>query len=167
MPLEKLRAFLDANNTKYELLSHSKAYTAQEIASRAHIPGQELAKTVIVKIDGNLAMAVLPASAHVDTAAIKAELGAEDVRLATEFEFKDRFPDCELGAMPPFGNLYGMQVLVDENLAKDVEIAFNAGSHTELMRLSYQDFVTLVQPRIMRFSMPRARRAAAGEDRLW
>ena len=88
-------------------------------------------------------------------------------RLATEFEFKDRFPDCELGAMPPFGNLYGMQVLVDENLAKDAEIAFNAGSHTELMRLSYQDFVTLVQPRVMRFSMPRARRAAAGEDRLW
>ncbi len=169
MPLEKLRQFLDANNIKYELLSHSRAYTAQEIASRAHIPGQELAKTVMLKIDNELAMAVLPASEHVDVAAIKAAIIAQEVRLATEFEFKDSFPNCEVGAMPPFGNLYGMRVFVDEDLAKDEEIAFNAGSHTELMRLAYEDFVRLVKPQMMKFSMRRARRAAAAAavDRLW
>jgi Ala-tRNA(Pro) deacylase len=167
MAIEKLREFLDANKAKYELVSHAKAYTAQAIASHAHVPVQQLAKTVIVKIDGNLAMAVLPGFSNVDTGAIQAELGAQSVRVATEFEFKDRFPDCEVGAMPPFGNLYDMPVLVDENLAGNSEIAFNAGSHTELMRLSYQDFVTLVRPRLIRFSTLRVRRAAAGEDRLW
>jgi len=167
MPLNKLKEFLDANNVKYQVIQHSKAFTAQEIASRAHIAGQELAKTVMLRINNDLTMAVLPASEHVDLAAIKRQLGAESARLASELEFDGCFPDCETGAMPPFGNLYGLPVLVEENLARDQQIAFNAGSHTELMQLAYEDFVRLVNPRTMKFRAERAQRAAAGVDRLW
>jgi len=167
MPLDKLREFLDANHVKYQVIEHSKAYTAQEIAARAHVSGQELAKTVMLKVDSNLAMAILPASEHVDLAAIKKQTGAENVRLASELEFNGCFPDCETGAMPPFGNLYGVAVFVEEALARDKQIAFNAGSHTELMQLAYEDFVRLVKPQVMKFRTERVRRAAAGEDRLW
>jgi Ala-tRNA(Pro) deacylase len=167
MSLNKLKEFLEANNVKYQLVQHSTAYTAQEIASRAHISGQELAKTVMLKVDHKLAMAVLPASEHVDLAAIKEQIGAESVRLAAELEFAGCFPDCETGAMPPFGNLYGLPVLVEETLARDKQIAFNAGSHTELMQLAYEDFARLVNPRMVQFRRQKVRRAAAGEDRLW
>jgi Ala-tRNA(Pro) deacylase len=152
MPARKLTEFLDNHNVKYIRITHSTAYTAQEIASVAHIKGRELAKTVIVKIDGQMAMAVLPASYHVDLAALKAAVGAKKVALASETDFRDRFPECETGAMPPFGNLYGMPVFAEESLAKDKEIAFNAGTHNELIRLSYEDFARLVQPRVMRFA---------------
>ena len=167
MPLNKLREFLDQNNVKYRVIVHSRAYTAQEIASIAHIPGQELAKTVMIMMDNNLAMAVLPASEHIDLGALKSVARAESVRLATEFEFKDRFPECEAGAMPPFGNLYGMAVYVEAGLAKDEEIAFNAGSHTELIRLALSDFMRLVNPRVAIFSARRLRPIAVGEDRTW
>ncbi len=158
MPITKLKEFLDSHNIKYETIYHSTAYTAQEIAARAHVPGRAMAKTVILKMDNDLAMAVLPASDHVDTYALRTALGAETVRLATEFEFKDRFPDCETGAMPPFGNLYGLQVLVDERLTKDPEIAFNACSHRELLRMDSRDFARLVQPKVLNFA---ARKATA------
>jgi len=167
MPLNKLREFLDANHVKYQIIQHSKAYTAQEIAARAHVSGQELAKTVMLKIDSGLVMAVLPASDHVDIAAVKKQTGAENVRLASELEFNGCFPDCETGAMPPFGNLYGLTVFVEESLARDKQIVFNAGSHTELMQLAYEDFARLVQPQVMAFRSARVRRVAAGEDRLW
>jgi Ala-tRNA(Pro) deacylase len=153
MPVRKLREFLDANGVKYISISHSPAFTAQEIAASAHIPGKELAKTVMVRIGDDLAMAVLPASHHVDFEQLKAVSGAARVRLASEQEFEDRFPGCELGAMPPFGNLYGMEVYVAQDLADDDEIAFNAGSHTELIKLSYKDFEELVKPRVMRFAI--------------
>ncbi len=146
MPVQKLKEFLDSNNVKYVTISHSTAYTAQEIAASAHIKGKELAKTVIVKLDGELAMAVLPASFQIDFDKLKAATGAAKVELAGEAEFKDRFPGCETGAMPPFGNLYGMKVYVAKRLAEDTEIAFNAGTHTELIRLPYADFERLVQP---------------------
>ncbi|MFB3815056.1 MAG: aminoacyl-tRNA deacylase [Terriglobales bacterium] len=155
MPLARLKEYLDSHNIKYETIYHSTAYTAQEIASRAHVPGKELAKTVIVKADDELVMAVLPASDHVDTYALRNAIGASTARLATEFEFKDRFPDCETGAMPPFGNLYGMKVYVDERLTKDTEIAFNACSHRELLRMSYADYARLVQPVVLRFAAGR------------
>src|SRR5215831_1560490 len=113
MPLQKLKEFLDSRNVSYEVISHSVAYTANEIAALAHIPGKELAKTVIVKIDGTLAMAVVSASQHVNLAYLKAATFTKNVELATEDEFKERFPDCEVGAMPPFGNLYGMPVFAD------------------------------------------------------
>ena len=152
MPVKKLKEFLGKNKVKYVTLSHSEAYTAQEIASSAHIPGKELAKTVIVKIDGKMAMAVLPASQRVYFDLLKKATGAKKVELATEGEFQDLFPECEIGAMPPFGNLYEMDVFVDESLREDEEIAFNAGSHTELIRLSYKDFESLVKPKVVKFS---------------
>ena len=140
MPVQTLQAFLDSQNIRYLTISHSLAYTAQEIAASAHIPGKEVAKTVMVKIDGTMAMAVLPAPDKVDFNRLKEAARAGTVELAGEREFQDRFPECEVGAMPPFGNLYDMDVFVAENLAEDEEIAFNAGTHTELMRMAYSDF---------------------------
>jgi Ala-tRNA(Pro) deacylase len=157
MPLSKLREFLDQNNIKYMVISHSVAYTAQGIAALAHVPGKELAKTVIVLVDGRLAMAVLPASSRVDLIKLRRYLGAERVELASETEFCDRFPDCETGAMPPFGNLYGMAVFADESLALDKEIFFNAGSHRELVRMSYADFCGLVKPALLPLTVAQAR----------
>ncbi|HXZ18633.1 MAG TPA: YbaK/EbsC family protein [Candidatus Acidoferrales bacterium] len=152
MSLPKLKEFLDSHNVKYVVISHSVAYTAAGIAGLTHIPGRELAKTVIVKLDGDLAMAVVTASQRVDLALLKAAAGAKTVDLATENEFKERFPDCEVGAMPPFGNLYGMTVLADESLALDKEIAFNAGSHRELVRLPWEDFERLAQPKLTKLA---------------
>lgn len=161
MPLSKLKEFLDAHQIKYVVISHSVAYTAAGIAALTHIPGRELAKTVIVKIDGGLAMAVVAASQHVDLARLKAVTGAKIVELASEDEFKAKFPDCELGAMPPFGNLYDMRVFADETLMRDKEIAFNAGSHRELVRIAWEDFERLVQPRIMPVAVVRRSAEAA------
>ncbi len=152
MPLQKLREFLDQNSVKYVSVSHSPAYTAQEIAASAHIPGQELAKTVMVKLDGEMAMAVLPASFKVDLEQLRSAAGATEVALATEDEFRGLFPGCEPGAMPPFGNLWNMSVFACETLAEDEEIAFNAGSHTELVKLAFVDFARLVNPKVTRFS---------------
>jgi len=152
MPLQKLREFLDQNSVKYVSVSHSPAYTAQEIAASAHIPGQELAKTVMVKLDGEMAMAVLPASFKVDLEQLRSAAGASDIALATEDEFRGLFPGCEPGAMPPFGNLWNMSVFACETLAEDEEIAFNAGSHTELVKLAFADFARLVNPKVIRFS---------------
>jgi len=154
MPVKRLKEFLDSQQIKYVTISHSVAYTAQAIAALTHTPGKELAKTVIVKIDDRLAMAVLPASCHIDVARLQAATGAKTVILAKEKEFKDRFPECETGAMPPFGNLYQMPVFVDESLTQDKEIAFNAGSHRELIRLAYADFERLVKPTVLKFSSP-------------
>jgi len=153
MPVQRLKDFLDEHQVKYVLISHSRAFTTQEIAAATHIPGKELAKTVIVEIDGKTAMAVLPGSQKVDLALLRDALGAERVALAKEGAFKDRFPECDLGAMPPFGNLYGMAVYVADSLTEDEEIAFNAGSHTQLVKLAYRDFERLVQPEVMRFAV--------------
>jgi Ala-tRNA(Pro) deacylase len=161
MSLNRLREFLDSHHVKYVVISHSLAYTAQGIAALAHIPGKELAKTVVVKIDGELAMAVVPSSRHVDLALLKAAAGAKTTELASEIEFKDRFPDCETGAMPPFGNLYDMTIFADQCLAQDKEIAFNAGSHRELVRLAWQDFEMLVKPRLVRLATGKITGAAA------
>ena len=155
MPVKKLKEFLDSHHIKYVTISHSPVYTAQQIAASAHIRGRELAKTVMVKIDGRMAMAVLPASYKVDFDLLKGAARASAVELASEEEFKEMFPDCEIGAMPPFGNLYGMDVFVADSLAEDEEIAFNAGSHSELIRLSYKDFESLVGPKVVKFAAKR------------
>ena len=152
MPVKKLKTYLDENNVKYLTLRHSSAYTSQEIAAAAHVSGKELAKTVMINIDGKMAMAVLPASYQIDFDNLKEIFGTRNVSLASETEFMYRFPDCEVGAMPPFGNLYDMEVYVAESLSEDKEIAFNAGSHTELIRLSYADYERLVEPRVFKFS---------------
>ena len=155
MHLSKVKEYLDTYGVKYVVVSHSKAYTAQGIAAVSHIPGKELAKTVIVKLDGALAMAVLPASYQVDLLTLKRATGVREAELASEREFQKHFPDCETGAMPPFGNLYGIPVYVDETLRDDREIAFNAGSHFELIKMAYADFERLVKPEIMSFSSAR------------
>jgi Ala-tRNA(Pro) deacylase len=153
MPARDLKQFLDSHKVKYVTMTHSTAYTAQEIASLAHIHGNEFAKTVIVRIDGALVMAVLPASYHVDLTLLRAAAKGKKITLASETDFRDEFPQCETGAMAPFGQLYGMPVFVEESLTRDKEIAFNAGTHHELIRLSYHDFARLVQPKIAKFSM--------------
>jgi Ala-tRNA(Pro) deacylase len=152
MPVKKLKTFLDDNNIRYVTIKHSSAYTSQEIASSAHVSGKEFAKTVMIKIDDEMAMAVLPASYQVDFKLLNEIFKNQKVSLATESEFKNLFPDCEVGAMPPFGHLYDMDVFVAEILRKNKEIVFNAGSHKELIRMNYKDFERLEQPAILKFS---------------
>lgn len=151
MPARKIKEFLDSHGVRYLCLTHSKAYTAQEVAELTHVPGQEMAKTVIVRADGRMVMAVLPASFKIDLNRLREVLEARKVELATELEFKGLFPECEPGAMPPFGNLYGLDVYVDPSLAEDTVIVFNAGTHTEVMRMLFKDFERLVQPKILAF----------------
>lgn len=151
MPVRKLKEYLDQNGVRWVSIVHSPAYTAQEVAASAHVKGKELAKTVMVKVDGKPVMVVLPASQRVDFQVLREVTGGESVVLSSEAEFRELFPDCEAGAMPPFGNLYGMDVFVAPKLAEDDEIAFNAGSHTELMRLRWADFERLVRPKVAAF----------------
>jgi Ala-tRNA(Pro) deacylase len=153
MLARSLREFLDKEQIRYSTLRHAPSYTAQEIAAAAHIPGQNLAKTVLVKLDGRLAMAVLPATDKIDFERLQAATGAKKVQLATEAEFEDRFPGLETGAMPPFGHLYGLDVLVAESLTGDEEIAFNAGTHTDLVLMKYADFARLARPTVVSFSV--------------
>src|SRR5256714_15533384 len=128
MPVKKLKDFLDREKIKYVSIVHSTAYTAQEVAASAHITGKELAKTIIVELDGKMAMAVLPANRKIVLQDLREVTGSEEVKFASEEEFKKQFPDCETGAMPPFGHLYGMDVYAAASLAENDEIAFNAGS---------------------------------------
>lgn len=152
MPVKQLKEFLDKHGIKYVNINHSPAYTAQEIAASAHIRGKDLAKTVMVTLDGKMAMAVLPASQKISFDLLRDASGSENVQLASERSFSDMFPGCEVGAMPPFGNLYGLDVYVSKRLAEDHEIVFNAGSHTELIRLAYVDFERLVKPKVARIA---------------
>ena len=152
MPAKKLKEYLDSHHILYETISHSMAFNAQRVAATTHIPGKEMAKTVVVKVDGNMAMAVLPASYKIDLDQLKIATGAALVELASEMEFKSHFPDCEPGAMPPFGNLYDMKVYVAHSLSEDKMIAFNAGTHIELIRMAYRDFDRLVHPTVLKFS---------------
>lgn len=152
MPVRKLKDLLDDKKVRYVTITHSKAYTSMEIAQRAHIPGKELAKPVMVKVDGKMAMAVLPATYKIDLDLLKNAVNAKNVELAQESEFENIFPDCEVGAMPPFGRLYGMQTFVAKVLSEDKEIFFNAGNHTELIRLSYGDYQKLEEPKVVAFS---------------
>lgn len=160
MALSRLKDFLDAHHIKYVSISHSLAYTAQGVAALAHIPGRDLAKTVVVKLDGVMALAVLPAIHHLDTQLLKKATATKMVEIASEDEFADKFPDCEAGAMPPFGNLYDMKVFVDETLSQEKQIAFNAGSHRELIQLAWADYELLVQPVVTRLTRKAAERAA-------
>lgn len=146
MPARRLKEFLDHEGVAYTSIAHMPTYTAQETAQAAHVPGKDFAKTVMVYMDGRLAMVVLPASEKLDLARLKTAAAAKHVRLAHEHDFEREFPGCEAGAMPPFGNLYGMPVYVAETLAADESIAFNAGTHAELISMRYRDFERLVRP---------------------
>lgn len=152
MVARKIKEYLDENGIKYVTITHSTAYTAQEIAASAHIPGKEMAKTVIVKTPKGMAMAVLPALHKVSLDKIRDIVGSDDVELAEEADFIDLFPGCVAGAMPPFGNLYDLDVYVDPSLAEDEEIAFNAGTHTDLIRMKFGDFERLVKPKVVKIA---------------
>jgi Ala-tRNA(Pro) deacylase len=160
MALAALTEYLDLHNGAYTVSTHSPAYTAQGVAGLTHISGKELAKTVIVKLDEKLVMAVLPANLHVDLAALRRAAKAKTVELAPEEDFSHRFAECETGAMTPFGNLYGVPVFADENLARDKEIAFNAGTHRELIRMAWDDFKRLAEPMVFRFAVGKCAQAA-------
>ncbi len=147
--LAKLREYLDNNHVRYEVMSHRQAFTAQEIAAAEHVSGREVAKVVMVRSGQEFLMIVLPAPYRVDLKRAAAVLGKPDLALATEEEFAGLFPQCEPGAMPPFGNLYHLPVYVDERLAKDETIVFNAGNHTQTVRMAYADFARMVQPKVV------------------
>ena len=152
MAATKLKNFLNSRGVRYVTIEHSPAYTVSETAESAHVSGRDFAKTVIVETGGNMAMVVLPANRKIVLSDLRDMLGDPDLRLASEDDFIARFPDCELGAMPPFGNLYGLPVYVAESLAEEPEIAFNAGTHREVIKLSYEDFMDLVQPIVLDFA---------------
>lgn len=150
--LDLLKQHLDAAGVAYEVLSHPQAFTAQEVAEAQHVKGREVAKVVMLRSGGDFFMAVLPAPYRVDLDLARGVVGRPDLQLATEAEFAGLFPDCEPGAMPPFGNLYGVPVLVDDSLTRDEHIVFNAGTHTQTVRMRYADFARLVQPRVAAFA---------------
>ena len=153
MPAQKLKQMLDQHGIKYISINHSPAYTARETAASTFVPSREFAKTVIVDLDGEKVMAVLSASRHVDLEALKKLAQANAVRLATEDEFREMFADCELGAMPPFGSLYGTRVFVDEMVTEVDDLCFNAGSHEQILRMKYLDYLKLEQPVIGAFAI--------------
>lgn len=160
MPImKKLSELFDEAKISYEVYNHPLAYTAQEIAATQHVSGDALAKVVMLKADGALVMTVLTGSQKVSLAIVRESLEAREVQLATEDEFVSRFPGCEIGAMPPFGNLFGLPVYVDPALEKDEYIYFNAGNHVQTVRLRYKDYERLVHPRVVR--MTAAKRKAA------
>ncbi|MHB8912265.1 MAG: aminoacyl-tRNA deacylase [Lysobacter sp.] len=145
----RLHNYLDEQHAPYATLTHDRAITAHDTAEAMQIDHHLFAKTVMLKVDGRLTMMVMPAAYRVDLTRLSRALGEAVVELAEESEFKDAFPDCEIGAMPPFGHLYGMSVVVDSRLAQQAEIAFNAGSHTEALRMPYAEFERLVQPELL------------------
>jgi Ala-tRNA(Pro) deacylase len=147
----RLKELLDKNKVRYTTMTHSPAYTAQAAAATLHVPGKELAKTVVVKAGAETVLAVLPASYHVNLKKLGEVLG-KPVRLAAEDEFASLFPDCELGAMPPFGVLYGLPVVADRVLAEEEEIVFNAGSHRDAIRMRFEDFERLAKPQLASFA---------------
>jgi Ala-tRNA(Pro) deacylase len=144
----KLKSFLDESKVRYHVLKHHEKFTSPEIAQALHVPGQLLAKVVMLKAKDELLMAVLPANLRVDLDKFAKVADVKACALATEDQFRDSFPDCEVGAMPPFGNLYGIPVYVDRSLTKDDEIVFEAGNHHEAIKLDYLDFERTVKPKI-------------------
>ena len=150
--LRKLKAALDEAQVPYEVFDHPLAYTAQEIAAAQHVPGKELAKVVMLIVDQALVMGVITGNQKIDLDSVKANLNAREARLATEDEFTSRFPECEIGAMPPFGNLFNVPVVVDPAVERDEYIYFNAGNHGQTVHLRYEDFSRLVKPRVTRLA---------------
>lgn len=154
MPSKRLRHFLDSNKVQYQIVNHAIAFSALEISETTHIPEKNLAKTVVVKTPTKMLMCVVRANDVLDLSLLKTVLNQHDIALATEQEFAKEFPDCEVGAMPPFGNLYEMDVYVSDKLAQDKEIFFNAGNHSEVIKLSYKVYDSLVHPKIVHITTP-------------
>lgn len=146
-----LKEYLDREHVRYDILPHREAYRAVVLAEVLQTPVREMVKVVILKVDDWFVMTVLPAGWLVDLHRLRNVFMTNHVRLATEQEFKDLFPDCELGAMPPFGPLYGLPVYVDRSLTEDEYIVFEAGTHSEAIRMRYWDFAALVFPVVEEF----------------
>lgn len=144
----KLRNYLDEHAVHYHVLTHHEEFTAPEVAHALHVPGRMLAKTVLFKVDGRDLLAAVNANTQIDLSALREAVGASIVQLATEKEIDRRFPDCETGAMPPFGNVYGVPVIIDTMLVTDNAFVFEAGSHHEAVVLSFPDFERLVHPQV-------------------
>ena len=158
--IKKLKELFDEAKVSYEVYNHPLAYTAQEIAQRQHFSGDQMAKVVILKVDGKLVMAIITGSQKIHLPTVRTSLGVDEVNLATEDEFISRFPDCEIGAMPPFGNLFGLAVYVDPAVTKDESIYFNSGNHVQTVRIRYKDFERLVTPQVARLTEEKTKRAA-------
>ncbi|MGO5000532.1 aminoacyl-tRNA deacylase [Oceanisphaera sp. W20_SRM_FM3] len=147
MPAQRLQQYLDQQGVKYRVITHSPAFTAQDVAEVAHIPGSVMAKVVIVTLDGQMTMIVVPAPKMIHTDTLAQALSAQKVTLVHEHDFREKFSDCQVGALPPFGNLYDMPVYLDTELAHQKEIVFSAGSYRELFSLPMKDYLRLVQPK--------------------
>jgi Ala-tRNA(Pro) deacylase len=158
--IKKLKELFDDAKVSYEVYNHPLAYTAQEIAAGQHFSGDQMAKVVILKVDGKLVMAVVTGSQKVHLPTVCASLAVNEAKLATEDEFISRFPDCEIGAIPPFGNLFGVPVYVDPAIAKDNLIYFNAGNHVQTVRILYKDFEKLANPEVVRLTEEKKKYAA-------
>jgi len=154
MPTTLLKKMLDENNIKYVSITHSVAFTAVDISKSVNIHIRELAKSVILDVDGEFGMSVVPANYKVNLDILRQTLNTNNIKLADEAAFSLRFADCEVGAMPPFGRLYGMDVYVAESLSEDEKIAFNAGSHLEVIQMNYKDYEALVKPRFIFLDKP-------------
>jgi len=150
----RLKKFLDDNLIGFDVVQHDPAFTAQELAARMHVPGREFVKVVVIKMDGKYALAALPAHRRVDLKSLARAAGVRKCSLAGEKEFQDLFPDCDVGAMPPFGNLYDLPTYVDQEVAYNEVIVINAGTHAEAIRIRFADVRRLVRPRIGRFAVP-------------
>ena len=147
--LDRLERLFALEEVPYRVTRHSPAYTAQDVANVEHISGYDVAKVVLAVVDDRLVMLVLPAPYRVDPDLLRGGLQARTVRLAEEREFADVFPDCETGAMPPFGSLYGVKVYVDPGLSAHPQITFNAGSHRETITIPLADYIRLVRPTVL------------------
>ena len=154
LSLNKLKEFLDNSLVAYEVLTHPVAFTAQQLAAVQHVKGKQLAKVVVARSGSEFIMIVLPAPYHVGLQRARAVTGRQDLEIAHESEFASLFAGCEPGAMPPFGNLYNVPVWVDESLAQDEEIVFNACTHTQAIKMKYSDFARLVHPTVAKLRMP-------------
>lgn len=147
MPAQRLQQYLDQQGVKYRVITHSPAFTAQDVAEVAHVPGSVMAKVVIMTLDGQMTMIVVPAPKRIHTDSLAQALSAQEVAFLHENDFREKFPDCQVGALPPFGNLYEMPVYIDTELAHQQEIVFSAGSYRELFSLPVKDYLRLVQPK--------------------
>ncbi len=151
MSMKEVEEFLRTSNVKYRTVRHARAYSSQEIAEAAHVPARRLAKVTMIRLGDRIAMAVLPANEMVDVVSLGKLAGVDRVEIATERDFQNRFPDCEVGAMPPFGHLWGMPVFVSDTFRRSDDIAFEAGSHTELLEMPYEEYERLEQPKVGHF----------------
>ena len=150
----KVLEFLDNNSASYEVTRHQPTYSAQQMAAAEHVSGMEVAKPVLIKADDTYYMCVLPACRKVDLDTLKEDLGVGKVELAGEEEMSKLFADCQLGAEPPFGNLYGLETLMDESLQVDEHIVFQAGTHDQAIKMATDDYKELVSPQVLSFSYP-------------